>query len=151
MGAITILMLIAFCIFFPISLFYSPIAYTVVNEDYKELKIPQFEKILEEYVGIHGFAMVLLMIVLFVSMFLLITKTSKNVAKASFAVSLAVFSYFIYVIIKVFNENIEFGKLPGLPRTTWTVNGLFIALIVFVAILFILNIINFVKQLIKRS
>lgn len=149
MGAITILMLIAFCVFFPISLFYSPIAYTLVDET--DMVLPQFEKTLEEYVGIYGFAMVLLMIVLFVSMFLLVTKASKNVAKASFAVSLSVFSYFIYVIINVFNENIEFGKNPGLPRTTWTVSGIFIALIAFIAILFILNIINFVKQLIKRS
>lgn len=149
MGAITILMLIAFCVFFPISLFYSPIAYTLVDET--DMVLPQFEKTLEEYVGIHGFAMVLLMIVLFVSMFLLATKTSKNVAKASFAVSLSVFSYFIYVFINVFNENIEFGKLPGLPRTTWSFNGVFIALIAFVSILFILNIINFVKQLVKRS
>lgn len=144
MSVITILLLLGFCIFFPISLFYSPIAYTA------ESAVDQFDKILEEYFAIHGFTIVLFMIILFVAMFLNSTKTNKNVAKVSFAVSLASFSYFLYVIIDVFRENMKFAAAAFI-NATWSFNAVFIILVIFVGLLLIVNIINFIMQLLQKN
>ncbi|MCH5180105.1 MAG: hypothetical protein J1F32_02685 [Erysipelotrichales bacterium] len=147
MGIITIILLLAFSIFFPISLFQSPISYTTESS----LPIGQFEKTLESYFAMDGFYLVIFMMVFLTSMFLNATKNNKNVAKASFAVSLASFSYFIYVIIYVFTENIDFAENIANIDATWSVSAVFIVLIVMLSLLIIVNIINFVKQMIRRN
>ncbi|MCH5172110.1 MAG: hypothetical protein J1F31_04735 [Erysipelotrichales bacterium] len=145
MAIATIILLTIFCIYFPISLFKSPITYT------SDKTIVQFEKTLENYFAIQGFFIVLFMILLFVAILLNSTKTNKNIAKASFAVSLAGFSYFIYVIIDVFSKNIDFSKMNNAPHAVWSFSWTFIVLIIFVAVLFVINIINFIRQMISRD
>lgn len=147
MGIITIILLFVFSVFFPISLFQSPISYTAESS----LPIGQFEKTLETYFAMDGFYLAIFMMVFLVTMFLNATKNNKNVAKASFAVSLACFSYFIYVIVKVFTENINFAENIANIDATWSVSAVFIVLIVILSLLIIVNLINFAKQMMKRD